>query len=112
MNHTDIDTLSAHFVTSDVSLFGNLGIFEETLTVAVNRRVAGTSGGSDGYLSEESPARVNQSGHRINDDAKKAFFCDWPDVRYQSITTIIPGQQPTTAKKKLIGKEIRRRELE
>ena len=57
-------------------------------------------------------ARARVSFMVVIDDAKKAFFCDWPDVRYQSITTIIPGQQPTTAKKKLIGKEIRRRELE
>ena len=38
MNHTQKDTFQADFVTSDVSHLGILGILEETLTVAVNRR--------------------------------------------------------------------------
>lgn len=71
-------------------------------------------GGNIRWVRWVSLRRISGSCHSdvVIDDAKKAFFCDWPDVRYQSITTIIPGQQPTTAKKKLIGKEIRRRELE
>ena len=52
MNHTEKDTLSAHFVTSDVSPFGNLGILEETLklTVAVNRRALAVSLFEDAHL--------------------------------------------------------------